>query len=71
MSNRRRRRRGKSMRAQVFKNKKDLKRINDAIEYKFFDLATTEVACNTIGVLTLLNPVPGGSDIQTRDGIEV
>ncbi len=76
MSNRRRRRGRKSMRSQVFKNKRDLKRINDSIEYKFFDLAKVTVVCDstvTTGI-TLLNPVPGGTAgvlLQERDGNEV
>ncbi len=62
------RKRRSGLKSQVYKNKKSIKRLNQAIEYKFFDGATVEVAVNSTGTVTYLNTIAEGITNHTRTG---
>ncbi len=63
-----RKRRNKSMKSQVYRNKKQLKDIARGIEHKFFDSARTADGMDTTGATFLVNGVRLGDSVSNREG---
>ncbi len=67
----RKRKRGSYLKRQVSKNKRQLKNIARAIEYKFFDKDHAASSMDTTGETDVINAMVLGDNVNTREGNKI